>query len=402
MTEPTDSTGRSQQPPPDDIGLSESNGRRQRPRYDKDARWAAKTRKDGGHEFFFGYEEHTLVQVPHGSEPSDHAPRLIRRAELTPAGTDVVEPTLSLIDRLNGTVRVLIADRHYSYKDTERWRDELVARGIEPILDLRKEDHGFTDLNHLMWTAGWPHCPGTPRELEMIERPAPAADGEERDSYRRKITLRQSFAFRRIGWLDPATGRAQFECPAEVPTVGCPLKPGSVQIAFEQGFPLVEHHPDSADPDFPKCCSQRTVVVRPGTLRKLMQKYYWGSHQWEREYNKRTYVEGSYGNRKNRSTENVTRGFFRTAGLPMASIALGMSVVAYNLRTLRTWQQRTSAIDPSHPLLLEHQPGLYRTFVTLPEFVGLQNVRSSQDEATHPVMQAEPSSAENIEDTAEL
>ena len=65
----------------------------------------------------------------------------------------------------------------------------------------------------------------------------------------------------------------------------------------------------------------------------------------------RTYVEGTYGNRKNRSTEDLTRGYFRITGLALVNIATAFAAVSYNLRILRNWQERTGLGDPTHPLL---------------------------------------------------
>lgn len=116
---------------------------------------------------------------------------------------------------------------------------------------------------------------------------------------------------------------------------------------------IVENAPDPASPDFPTCCSQRTVTINPGPLRKLMQEHYWGSETWEIEYAKRTYVEGAYGNRKNPSTEDVRRGHHRLAGIAMVHIAIAMSAAAYNLRILRNWHRKHGLGDPDHPLLRE-------------------------------------------------
>jgi hypothetical protein len=67
-------------------------------------------------------------------------------------------------------------------------------------------------------------------------------------------------------------------------------------------------------------------------------------------YSKRTYVEGSYGNRKNPSTENMRRGIFRCVGIVWANLAIGMSAASYNQRMLRNWHDRTGG-HADHPLL---------------------------------------------------
>lgn len=125
-------------------------------RHDPDAAWGTKTKKSGGNESFYGFHEHTLVQVPQGNDAKDLEPRLIRRMELTPANEDVVAVSLGLIDRLPRPATDLEVDRHYSHKDVERWKDELAARGVNQHFDLRSDEHGFTEFEHMRWAAGLP------------------------------------------------------------------------------------------------------------------------------------------------------------------------------------------------------------------------------------------------------
>jgi hypothetical protein len=321
--------------------------------HDPDAAVGSKTRKDGQVESFYGYHEHTIVQVPDPRSDKDEEPRLITRFELTPASDDVVEVSLSLLDRLSRPAETLIADRHYSYKKPERWRDQLADRDIHQVLDLRADEHGFTDLDHMRWAAGWPHCPATPDTLATIERPAPTRNrdmDEPWQTFRTNIDRRFSFAFRRVTAPDEM-GIARWECPAIAGKVGCPLRDGTIESAVQLGLEVVENAPDPNAPDFPLCCTQRTVTVDPGPLRKLMQQHYWGLGDWEEEWNKRTYVEGSYGNRKNTSTENLRRGHFRLTGIAMVHVATAMAAAAYNTRMARNWHERTGNGDPDHPLL---------------------------------------------------
>ncbi len=318
--------------------------------HDPDANWGSKTAKDGSAESYFGYQEHTLVRVPTAQQDKDAEPRLIARFELTPAIADLAEVSLSLIDRASPAPEVLIADRLYQYQDVERWRDKLAERGVTQVFDLRADQHGFTELDHTRWAAGWPHCPATPDDLGTILRPAPNASKKDKETFRRRIKLRQRYAFRRVTSYS-ADGTARWECPAMAGTAGCPLRPGTVEAHVELGGVIIENPPDPTGEDFPTCCSQRTVTINPGRLRKLQQDDYWGSDTWERENAKRTYVEGSYGNRKNPSTEDLRRGHVRLTGIAAVQVATAMAAAAYNLRMLRNWHDRTGAGDDDHPLL---------------------------------------------------
>ncbi|MDA8282516.1 MAG: hypothetical protein M0Z42_04275 [Actinomycetota bacterium] len=320
--------------------------------HDPDARPGKKTRKDGAKEGFFGYEEHTTVRAslaPSGDPAWE--PPLIRSFEVTPASTDVVDVSLGMLDRCAPTPEDIIVDRHYSYKDVFRWKDQLTARGIRQHLDLRGDEQGFIDVDQVKFAAGWAHCPATPADLGTIVRPQPTASKETIDRSIKRIELRQRYAFRRITTPD-ASGRARWECPASAGTVGCPNCPGTVAAAISLGLPVIENPPALAGPNAPACCTQRTVTITPPALvRKLMQPFYWGSKQWREIFGKRTYVEGSYGNRKNPSTENLRRGYLRVTGVARVNLFSIFPVVSYNLRMLQNWHDRTGLGNPDHPLL---------------------------------------------------
>ena len=118
-----------------------------------------------------------------------------------------------------------------------------------------------------------------------------------------------------------------------------------------QSTPIIDTPPDPNDPICPKVCTQPTVVIDPGDLRKVMQPEYWGSPKWRTEYAKRTVVEGSYGNRKNIDTENVRRGHHRAGGIGRSMLYSIGAVISYNLRIYRSWHERTGLGDPNNPLL---------------------------------------------------
>lgn len=330
--------------------------------YDADARAGGKTRKDGTHERFFGYHIHACVNVPHGSEPSAAAPRLVTRVEVTPASTDVVDVTLSLIDRMDGEdnaydrPKSIIVDSHYHYKETTRWRDELHDRDVHQVHTLRSDEQGFTEQDHVRWAAGWPHCPGTPDELHDLTPPEP--QDKDPDSHRRfqeRADLRYAYAFSRHSAPD-RDGKARFRCNALAGKAGCPLRPGTVKAAMELGLPIVENPPDPDSPDFPACCSTGTVsVTAPPNQRKLMQEHYFGSQEWQSLWSKRTYVEGLFGQMKNQSLENLGRGHIRAPGLVLHNLAVTLAAVSHNMRAIRNWHEATGLGDPAHPLLQPDQ-----------------------------------------------
>jgi hypothetical protein len=323
-------------------------------RRDPDARHGRKTAKNGKEEWFYGYEEHTLVQVPGRGQDADIEPRLIRRFTVTPASTDIVEPSLGLLDRMLHPVKTLLVDRHYSYKAPARWWDALHDRGINQIQDLRIDDHGFTEVDRTRFAAGCAHCPATPDIMAVITRPAPGTNNRKKrmKKFRKRISRRMAFACKRLTRPD-RDGKHRVQCPALAGTIGCPLRAGTVNAAIKLGLPIVENPPSADDPEgLPLICTQTSVTITPpGNLRRNVQRYYWGDPEWEREWRKRTYVEGSYGNRKNNSTEALRRGLYRVVGLHWVMLVMALVNCSYNLRMVRNWHDRTGAGNPDHPLL---------------------------------------------------
>ena len=300
---------------------------------DPDATLGVKTRKDGQREVYSGYELQAMVRVR--CRDGKYVPPLFESFELTPAGTGIVEVSLRVLDRaiaMGHTITDLLADRHYSYKAAPHWYYELLARGIQQHVDLHPKDQGFRDYDGMKMAAAWMHCPCTPDRLGTITDPGPTATEEAHKAFIALIDERQQYAFRRVARQTATTG-ARWECPALNGTVGCPLRQGTVEVAQLNGLPVIVEPPDPATA--PKCCTQRTVSTGLDAQAKIEQEHYWGSKKWRKRYNHRTYIEGAFGNVKNPTTENVERGFVRVFGLGRVTFAIGIALIACNLRMLR-------------------------------------------------------------------
>lgn len=301
---------------------------------DPDARYGVKTRKDGKRETYWGYELHALVRAPDTPGQDGFIP-LFETFEVTPAGMDIVNPSLGLLDRartMGNTVTDLLADRHYSYKTEDRWYFQLLDRDIRQHVDMHPNDQGFRDYNGMKLAAGWMHCPCTPDRLGRIDGPSPNADADIKKEFAELIDERQQYSMRRVARLGQSSG-ARWECPALDGRVGCSLREGTVEVAQLHGLPVIVEPPDSASA--PACCTQRTVTTGRDAQPKVEQEHYWGSRKWKKRYNARTYVEGAFGNMKNPTTENVERGFFQITGLAKVNFMVGIALVAHNLRMLR-------------------------------------------------------------------
>lgn len=322
--------------------------------FDPDPAWGYRTGRNGENSIFFGFHEHTLVQVPDvNHQHKDIEPRLIRRFEITAANADVVQPSLSLIDRLTQPITDLIVDSHYHFKSFDRWKQELDQRNIRQHHDLRTDETSFVEYDRLRWVGGYAHCPATPDTLDRLNRPNFDANAETREAFYQKFETRERWALVRHTQPD-LNGSQRLVCPALAGKIGCPLRAGTVPVALTNGLPIVDD-PPTATPGgepLPRCCTQQTMKTSPPEkIFKLDQPHYWGSKRWDLIWRHRTYVEGSYGNRKNVSNENMRRGITRIPGLAFLHITIGLVNASYNLRMVRNWHERTNLGDPSHPLL---------------------------------------------------
>ncbi len=314
---------------------------------DPDGSWGTKTKKNGTQESHFGYEIHALVRI---ADKPKSEPILIQGIRLTQARADVPTVSLELLDQANTPhhpVKDLAVDRLYSNAVPEKWADELHKRGINQHLDLRVDQHGWSDARGGRMNAGHLHCPQTPNHLEIITRPGPLGSKQDKQAFKEKIAERQQWAAAR-DHRDPKTGNVRYKCPALDGKLGCPLRHGTVAVATAAGLPIVANPPDPAHA--PDMCTNKTVTIPRADHGKLYQKHYWGDEKWSRIYAKRTYVEGVFGNLKNDNRESVNRTVCKIQGLAFRNLVVAMAATSYNIRQLRSWDNHTSQ-GPNHELL---------------------------------------------------
>lgn len=349
-----------------------------RDRRPSDAGYGVKTKKDGSRGVYYGYEMHGLVRVP----VERGEPALLERLRLTPASEDVIEPTFEAIDsvlRSGQAIKHLMADRHYSYKKFDRWVLPLIERNIRQIVDLRVDDHGFTEWDGLLIAAAWAHCPATPVRLGRIPKPAKDATAEEWDQFRADIEERSRFACRLSKPMDER-GTVRWECPAIAGTIGCPRRAGTVDAARELGLPIVANPP--AEADAPTLCQQASIAMKvdnPG-LQKIMkvhQREYWGSQKHTRLFNRRTFVEGWFGVFKGDTTAKKKRGSSLATGIAHASIEAALFATVANTIMLRAWHRDHPDAPAAHPLLAPDDLTLKTVQVTEAEAAMLAKFRAA-------------------------
>lgn len=327
------------------------------------ASWGVKTHKTGKRSAYFGSSLHALINVPRVSGGSERAEKKLRYQEpllmeefaVTPPSKDVVAPSLELVKKMiarGRRVDDLLGDRHYSYKKFDRWAAKLWQLRVRPVLDLRENDHGAHYYNGAVIIAGTPHL-DPPQHLRKLPRPGKGAPKIEMSQFAAKIAERQRYAFKRhkTAWSrndgkPGGDGITRWVSPVRAGTVGCPHDPVSVEVARETGQPILD--PNGHDPEL---CLGSALWIQPGPHMKYHQEHYWGSPQWLRSWNRRTYVEAAFGNMKNYATGNIHRGFMQFTGRALITIGLTAAVVAYNLRELENWHARASKHCPDNPLL---------------------------------------------------
>lgn len=328
-------------------------------RGESDAAIGAKTDKDGKRRYFFGYDIEACVRVPAVSSEEVRVrtePNLLEALVVIPAGRDIVNPCLRMLDRMKASgkkVESLLVDRHYSYKKFDRWLLELMKRGIEQVVDAHASDQGFEDWDGMKVAAAWAHCPGTPDRLGVITTLPPDPTPEQVEEFNALINERRAYAAKRINPLSPE-GKARFGCPALDGSIGCPLRPQTMATAVQANLPIVTDFPGEISR--PKICTQESVQIRitkdeEKKVMKMHQRHYWGSKSWRQSYNRRTFVEGWFGVLKNTSSTGFHRGSHQFVGLPLVTLVVAMAAATTNLRLLRTWHERTGLGDTQHPLL---------------------------------------------------
>ncbi|HUX05499.1 MAG TPA: hypothetical protein VMV53_11435 [Acidimicrobiales bacterium] len=327
---------------------------------DPDSEWCGKTGKSGETQRFYGKYIHALVAVPSAKIKVDSNTRapIVRRIEVTPAATaDLVKVTLRMIDSLKTTVKSLLIDRHYSYKQFGFWQSALIKRGIRQVLDLRADDHTVLRYPEATYLDGSGHCPAMPKEYFTMPRPGVFATREDHLAFQVKNAVRESFAHVVLNQMD-AEGRMKLRCPARDFKVACPLFPPSMLVAAELGLTIINTNLLNLEPgqEPPRCCTQDSFrVTLPEQVAKLNQVQYWGSSAWYRTYGRRSYVEGAFGNMKNHRTENLRRGAIQKNGLVWAQLVVTLIAVSYNVRMIRARHDRMTHDPIDHPLLSSNE-----------------------------------------------
>lgn len=362
-----------------------------------DAAVGTKTAKSGKTESFYGYDLHALVRVASGrAGSSPDEPQVIEALRLTPAGKDVVKPSLELIDTVLNSgqqINYLLVDKHYHYKRYGRWLVPLIKRGIKQVHDLREDEIGFLDWDGALMAAGVPHCPGTPSRLGEIAPlglpPSKEASEEtwaaymsKKAAFEKDIEEREAYAATRHAPLD-ADGRSRWICPAVSGKCGCPLREGTVRTAMDADRPIVASPPKPDEA--PAMCRQQVFTLHVTTAKqeqvmKLYQDTYWGSPKHRANYSRRTHVEGFFGVLKGGNSSGKDREGSLYTGLAHESLDATMFAVVSNVRLVRSWHEDTGLGEPESPLLYVERTDTISANLTIEEHHQLDAIRKSSNQ----------------------
>jgi hypothetical protein len=326
--------------------------------HDPDARWAKKTKKGGGYESYYGYEIQAAVRTPDPSQEGLAEPTLVEAVEVTSARADTIPASIRLLDRLperHTKKRLLVVDRAYNNWKEENWFIPLTARGFEQVVDMREGHRGRKQAHGMVFIDGWPHCPRVPEGMENLRAPGIGATAAQWESFHRAIERRRAYAMTFNG----RGIKARAVCPAagDTPSVGCPLRRDTVELAQRRGLPVVADPPPV---EFaPSCCTAGSVTLSTDAWGRTWQRYYWGSREWRQAFKRRTRVEQFFGQAKSKDGEGMTRGFFRVTGLARVNFAVACVSVVRNVKALENWTKtHGDSRDPGNPLLQPDEPSV--------------------------------------------
>jgi hypothetical protein len=200
---------------------------------------------------------------------------------------------------------------------------------------------------------GLPYSPRIPEKLrKAVKRPDKrTASTKQLAAYKATLAAR---APHRLSTTGPrnSDGSLDFACPASkaMGRLRCSLKPVSL------GMPATKPTTDPAlGPSDALSCSelreQARICAQQKARTQAEEVPYWqaaqyGSDEWEKSHNRRSTVEGGYGNTKNDATQDISRGNIRVMGRVKTAVLAAFSIRAMNFRLIAAFartQEREAA-----------------------------------------------------------
>lgn len=254
-----------------------------------------------------GYDLHTLVDIP--AFGGDLVPHVIRAIAVRPGGAHKGTAGIDALDAAAQTgvhVDELVADRGYTYCRTETFALPLMARRVELVLDLHRQQRGQLPgpVSGTVWVDGALFSTTLPETLRHLEPTRLGMTTTEKAQRREEFDRRQPDAFRAHGKLDPDVGTQRRKGPALAGAVRCPNVPASLRLALS--LPTTSCTQGSA------CGCGLTITLGPLDHGRERQRLLWGSTRWAASYGRRTGVESSNAEIKKQAKPAGTGALART------------------------------------------------------------------------------------------
>jgi hypothetical protein len=305
---------------------------------DKDAHWRGRSEDKRWKAPFFGYDLTVAVAVKELSGPD--VPVVARAIRFRPATQDPVMNGLAVAHDVwaqqGNQLGDVLVDREYT--KTVDGRDFILpirSLGGEPVFDLTPALVGSRGLvNGALMIDGSPFSPATPTKWHNVVPPPVNATNAVKLAYQAEVNKRAMFALVPHGRRD-ANGAHNFQCPAQVGNIKCPLVPASK--AWPVGTRLAQG-PATKSPSG-KVCTQKFVKFDAVDM-PLSQRDLFGTSEWYASYTRRNLVEGFFGSLKNNGVEGVRPGNVRMRGLVKHGLFIAVATAAANLRHVESFRAR--------------------------------------------------------------
>jgi hypothetical protein len=292
----------------------------------------------------YGYALHTATVTDH------NAPPVIEALAVTPAPAHPAKSVLPLLRSLHdarlaeaevadkaalGELRLLgnvVADPAYT-SNVDNWQLPIRAMGGSAIFRLHRNNQaGRRLVRGTTFVDGRPHCACMPDRLALAAYPKFPYKRAALDAYQALAVQREPFEMKANGGYR-STGSRQFLSPHFDKTT---KSGGCVFCVDAFGGPVVD---PTTGKLVPRCCSNQTLTFTKQEL-GLYQDAAFGTPKWEKLWNPRNRVEGSYGVMKGLSLVNWGHDYHHFTGLARETLVATFAVMAYNFHIQRTWAAR--------------------------------------------------------------
>jgi hypothetical protein len=312
---------------------------------DTDARWRAKSKDNPWKRPVFGYDLTVAVAVPNLS--GSDVPLAARVMRFRGANREPVAMGREVMIKAaqqQGVLGDVLVDREYTKRvDGTDFVLPVRALGGEPVFELMPVQRGGRGtVRGAVIIDGQPFSPSILNApgLLKIKPPAVTASWAEIDAYQQEIAKRAKYALVSHG-SRKANGAQVFQCPAAAGKLSCSLQAAPTKRTNKASkkvkLPFIVSPGVSAQSA--AVCSNKFTTFDAVDL-PLSQRHLYGSYEWWSSYNRRSLVEGFFGNLKNEACENLRRGTIRVRGLVKTGILVALAVASTNLRLARAFHKR--------------------------------------------------------------